>query len=201
MIPRPFCRPVQGPGFILSNRHNQVGLDYVQSYLTCRNCSLGRHTHTPSHVICSLSRPHIQKVEKTKQKNTHFQADKPPPPPKKKKKKKKKIAPPSGISMVIGYLLRRQLLLWLYLGTTRVRIMIGFLVQGWVKIKIRIRIRVRVMFNISIYHRSNCHRSKCRTFMSMAVILRPEVGPRLLLSLNQCSRIISLGLKIVGVKI
>ena len=48
--------------------------------------------------------------------------------------------------------------------------MIGFLVQGRVRIKIRIRIRVRVwvgvMFNISIYHRSNCHRSKCWTFLN-----------------------------------
>ena len=38
--------------------------------------------------------------------------------------------------------------------------MIGFLVQGRVRIKIKIRVRVRVrvgvMFNVSIYHRSNC---------------------------------------------
>ena len=46
--------------------------------------------------------------------------------------------------------------------------MIGFLVQGMVRIKIRIRIRIRVsvgvMFNVSIYHQSNCRRSKCLTF-------------------------------------
>ena len=46
--------------------------------------------------------------------------------------------------------------------------MIGFLVQGRVRIKIRIRVRVgvgvRVMFNVSIYHMSNCRRSKCCTF-------------------------------------
>ena len=49
----------------------------------------------------------------------------------------------------------------------RVRVMIGFLVQGRVRIKIRIRVRVRVgvTFNVSVYHRSNCHRSKCRTFI------------------------------------
>ena len=43
--------------------------------------------------------------------------------------------------------------------------MIGFLFQGRVRIKIRIRVRVGVMFNVSIYHRSNCRRSKCRTFL------------------------------------
>ena len=46
--------------------------------------------------------------------------------------------------------------------------MIGFLVQGRVRIKnkirIRVRVRVGVMFNLSIYHKSNCRRSKCRTF-------------------------------------
>ena len=46
--------------------------------------------------------------------------------------------------------------------------MIGFMVQGRVRIKIRIRVRVRVrvgvMFNVSIYHKSNCRRSKCQTF-------------------------------------
>ena len=44
--------------------------------------------------------------------------------------------------------------------------MIGFLVRGRVRIKIRFRVRVRVgvTFNINIYHRSNCRRSKCRTF-------------------------------------
>ena len=50
------------------------------------------------------------------------------------------------------------------------RVMIGFLVQGRVRFKIRIRIRVRVrvrvgvMFNVNIYDRINCRRSKCRTF-------------------------------------
>ena len=43
--------------------------------------------------------------------------------------------------------------------------MIGFLVRGRVKIKIRFRVRVGVTLNVSIYHRSNCHRSKCRTFI------------------------------------
>ena len=43
------------------------------------------------------------------------------------------------------------------------RVMIGFLVQGRLRIKnrIRIRIRVGVTFNVSIYHWSNCCRSKC----------------------------------------
>ena len=47
------------------------------------------------------------------------------------------------------------------------RVTIGFWVQGRVKIKIglRVRVRVGVMFNVSIlYHMSNCHRSKCRSF-------------------------------------
>ena len=42
----------------------------------------------------------------------------------------------------------------------RVSVMIEFLVQGRVGIKIRIRVRNRVkvwvMFNVDIYHRSNC---------------------------------------------
>ena len=44
--------------------------------------------------------------------------------------------------------------------------MIGFLVQGKVRImiKFRVRVRVGVTFNVSIYRRSNCRRSKCRTF-------------------------------------
>ena len=48
------------------------------------------------------------------------------------------------------------------------RVMIGFLVQGRVRIKIRFRVRVRVRvgvtLNVSVYHRSNCRRSKCRKF-------------------------------------
>ena len=46
----------------------------------------------------------------------------------------------------------------------RVRVMTGFLVRGRVRIKIRVRIRVAVTFNVSVYHWSNCRRSKCRTF-------------------------------------
>ena len=42
--------------------------------------------------------------------------------------------------------------------------MIGFLVRGRVRVKIRIRVRVGVMFKVSVYHWSNCRRSKCRTF-------------------------------------
>ena len=44
--------------------------------------------------------------------------------------------------------------------------MIGFSVRGRVRIKIRIRVRVGigVPFNFIVYHRSNCRRSKCRTF-------------------------------------
>ena len=46
--------------------------------------------------------------------------------------------------------------------------MIGVLSQGRVRIKIRIGIRVRVgvTFDVSIYHWSNCRRSKCRTFLT-----------------------------------
>ena len=42
-------------------------------------------------------------------------------------------------------------------STDGVRVMIGFLVQGSVRIemRIRVRVRVRVLFNVSIYHRSN----------------------------------------------
>ena len=41
--------------------------------------------------------------------------------------------------------------------------MIGFLVQGRVRIRIRVRDGVGVTFNVSVYHWSTCHRSKCRT--------------------------------------
>ena len=48
------------------------------------------------------------------------------------------------------------------------RVMIGFLVWGRVRLQIRIRVMVRiavgVMFNVSVYHWSNCHRSNCRIF-------------------------------------
>ena len=77
---------------------------------------------------------------------------------------------------VIRHLLRRQLLLWWYLQQqrVRVRVMIGFLVQGRVRIKIRIRVRVRVgvMFNVSIYHGSNCRQGKCRTFVGGGIRVR-----------------------------
>ena len=43
-------------------------------------------------------------------------------------------------------------------GSGRVRIIITR--------RIRVRVRVGVMFSISIYHGSNCHRSKCHTFSS-----------------------------------
>ena len=57
---------------------------------------------------------------------------------------------------------RRQLLRWWYLEQqrVRVRVMIGVLFRG----RVRIKIRLGVTFNVSIYHRSNCRRSKCRTF-------------------------------------
>ena len=44
------------------------------------------------------------------------------------------------------------------------RVMIGFLVQDRVRIKIKIRVKVKVTFHISVYHWSNCRRSKCRAF-------------------------------------
>ena len=66
-----------------------------------------------------------------------------------------------GPIKVIRHLLRRQLLRWWYLGQQRLRlgVMIRFLVRG--RVRIKIRFRVRVTFNVSIYHRSNCRRSKC----------------------------------------
>ena len=46
--------------------------------------------------------------------------------------------------------------------------MIEFLVRKRVRIKFKIRVTVRfrvgVTFNVRFYHRSNCRRSKCRTF-------------------------------------
>ena len=74
-----------------------------------------------------------------------------------------------GISvydLVIRHLLQGQLLLRWYLRQqrVRVRVMIGALVQG--RVRIKIRIRVGVMFNVRVYHWSNCRRSKlCRTFL------------------------------------
>ena len=50
--------------------------------------------------------------------------------------------------------------------------MIGFLVQGSVRIKIRIRVRVKVgvMINVSICHRRNCRRSEQGTFEILVVV-------------------------------
>ena len=54
--------------------------------------------------------------------------------------------------------------------------MIGFLVQGSVRIKIRIRVRVGVKvgvtFNAGIYRWSNCRRSKCRTFVQSGILVQ-----------------------------
>ena len=60
--------------------------------------------------------------------------------------------------LVIRHLLRRELLLQWYLQQqrVRVRVMIGCLLSGRVRIKIRDRVRVKVMFNVGIYHRSIC---------------------------------------------
>ena len=70
---------------------------------------------------------------------------------------------------VIRHLVRLQLLLWWYLQQqrVRVRVMTGFWDLGRVRIKIRIRVRVSVgvMFNVSVCHGSNCHRSKCCTLV------------------------------------
>ena len=67
---------------------------------------------------------------------------------------------------VIRHLLWWQLLLRWYLWKQRVRmrVMIGFLVRGSVRIKIRVRVRVGVSVNVGVYCWSNCHWSKCRTF-------------------------------------
>ena len=57
------------------------------------------------------------------------------------------------------------------------RVIIGFLVQGRVRIKIRVRVTVRVgvMFKVSIYHRSNRRRSNCRTFSDQLSNLRMQL--------------------------
>ena len=52
--------------------------------------------------------------------------------------------------------------------------MIGCLVRGRVRITIRIRIRVGVLFNVSVYHWSNCRRSKCHTY-SLQIIKPREI--------------------------
>ena len=49
-----------------------------------------------------------------------------------------------------------------------VRVMIGFVVRG--RVRLKIRVRVGVTFNISVYHWSNCRRSKCRTFASIIAL-------------------------------
>ena len=57
------------------------------------------------------------------------------------------------------------------------RVKIGFLVRDgvriniWIKIRIRVRVRVGVMFNIRVYHWSNCRRSKCRTFLGVELLI------------------------------
>ena len=68
-------------------------------------------------------------------------------------------------TVVNQHLLRRQLLRRWYLRQqrVRVRVMIGFLVWGRIRIKIRIRVRVGVTFNVSVYRRS-----KCRTFHTVS---------------------------------
>ena len=58
--------------------------------------------------------------------------------------------------MLLRWYLRQQ--------RVRVRVMIVFLVRGRVGVKISIRVRVGVTFSVSVYHWSNCRRSKCRTF-------------------------------------
>ena len=64
-------------------------------------------------------------------------------------------------------MLRRQLLRHWYLSGDRVRLrgIIGFLVQGRIRIRIRVRVEVRVRvyvsFNIRISCRSICRRSIC----------------------------------------
>ena len=67
----------------------------------------------------------------------------------------------------------QQLLLSWYFGQqrVRVRVMIGFWVQGRVGIKIKIRVGVR--FNVSVYHWSNCRRSKWHTVRGTAEVWRP----------------------------
>ena len=55
-------------------------------------------------------------------------------------------------------------------------VMIGYLVRGRVRIKIMIRVRVGVTFNVMVYHRSNCRRSKYCTFPSGPRSMGPLVA-------------------------
>ena len=76
------------------------------------------------------------------------------------------------LMMVIRHLLWWQWLLRWCLQQQRVTVlvMIGLLVRDWVRVKIMIRdkVRVGVTFNITVYHWSNCRRSKCHTFVVIA---------------------------------
>ena len=66
--------------------------------------------------------------------------------------------------------------------------MIGFIVGGRVRIKIRIRVRVRVgvRFNIRVYHWTNCHRSKCNTFIKEDIYIT-WVSYAKILDQNECT--------------
>ena len=66
----------------------------------------------------------------------------------------------TALLTVIRHLLRR---LYLQQHRVRVRVRTGFLVPG--RVRIEIRGRDGVSFNVSIYHWSNCRRSKCRPFL------------------------------------
>ena len=40
-----------------------------------------------------------------------------------------------------------------------------------IKIKIMVRFSIGVTFNVSVYHRSNCRRSKCRKHSILTLVL------------------------------
>ena len=79
------------------------------------------------------------------------------------------------------WVIQNLLLRWdLQQQKVTVRIMIGILV--WGRVRIKIRIGVGVMFNISVYHWSKCRRSKRCTFPNWLIIWGIPGGLNLILT-------------------
>ena len=78
--------------------------------------------------------------------------------------------------LVTRHMLRRQLLRHWYLSGDRVRLrgIIGFLVQGRVRIRIRVRVKVRVRVYVSFNIRISC-RSICMYVMEPCIFMKSEI--------------------------